>query len=524
MDSQLKIIVTDDFAPMRQTVKRSLESMGYENIYTCQNGREAWEILENKHIDLVLSDINMPVMSGQTLLEKVRNSKKLSHIPFIMLTAEGERDMVMAAINAGVSEFVVKPFTPNLLEKKIYRALHSKKPMLSLEKGTGMPLIEKSLDKSTNEEPVIATNDTILVVDDSPSNIDVIVNLLNKKYKVKAATNGKKAISLATSDSPPSLILLDIMMPEMDGYSVCKILKEDPRCMDIPIIFLSAKGEVKDITKGLELGAVDYVTKPIEPEILLARISTHLAIRKSKNDLSNQLDHMIEMARMQEDIDRIMRHDLKNPLSAITAHTTILMDDPNYSEKQKADINSIQQAANQALNMVTSSLDLFKMETGKYQFKPKSIDIVTILKSVIQDLEGLEKSHRVKFEFSIYHKHVFVLGEETLCYSTLCNLIKNAIEASPDQGKIKLTVEEVGHDIAIRIYNQGVIDPSIRSKLFDKYVTANKEGGTGLGTYSAMMMTLMQKGKLEFETINNEGTLFSLILANSGSGPNKIKK
>ncbi len=117
---------------------------------------------------------------------------------------------------------------------------------------------------------------TILVVDDTPANLKLASGLLKEHYRVKAANNGAKALQIAASDTPPDLILLDIMMPEMDGYEVCRRLKADPKTAGIPIIFLTAKAEVDDEAFGLELGAVDYITKPISPPIAMARIKTHI--------------------------------------------------------------------------------------------------------------------------------------------------------------------------------------------------------------------------------------------------------
>jgi putative two-component system response regulator len=119
---------------------------------------------------------------------------------------------------------------------------------------------------------------TILVVDDTPDNIDVLSGVLRSKYKVKAALNGEKAIRIANKEPQPSMILLDIMMPGMDGYEVCQKLKETPSTAKIPVIFITAKSEDKDEKKGLDLGAVDYITKPINPSIVLARVHTHLAL------------------------------------------------------------------------------------------------------------------------------------------------------------------------------------------------------------------------------------------------------
>jgi len=118
---------------------------------------------------------------------------------------------------------------------------------------------------------------TILVVDDAPENIDVLTGILSHDYKIKAAINGNKALKISLS-SPPDLILLDIMMPGMDGYEVCRKLKEDPRTKNIPVIFVTAKGEVTDEMHGFELGAVDYIVKPVSPPIVLARTKAQLAL------------------------------------------------------------------------------------------------------------------------------------------------------------------------------------------------------------------------------------------------------
>ena len=124
-----------------------------------------------------------------------------------------------------------------------------------------------------------AERSTLLVVDDMPENLTLMSRLLKNDYKVKVANSGEKALKIAASDSPPSLILLDIMMPGMDGYEVCRRLKCDPATMNIPVIFLTARSEVEEEKKGLELGAVDYITKPISPPIIMARVKNHLALK-----------------------------------------------------------------------------------------------------------------------------------------------------------------------------------------------------------------------------------------------------
>ena len=126
---------------------------------------------------------------------------------------------------------------------------------------------------------------TILVVDDTPDNLTLITNLLKDRYRTKIATNGEKALKVAVTGTPPDLVLLDIMMPVMDGYEACRRLKADRKTSGIPVIFLTAKAEEADETLGFEAGAVDYITKPISPPILLARVETHLQLKAVRDFL-----------------------------------------------------------------------------------------------------------------------------------------------------------------------------------------------------------------------------------------------
>jgi len=134
---------------------------------------------------------------------------------------------------------------------------------------------------------------TILVVDDTPDNITLLRDILNERYKVKAATTGEKALKIAFSQNPPDLILLDIMMPEMDGYEVCQRLKAHETTGEIPVIFTTAKAEMEDEIKGFGIGCVDYVTKPISPPILQERVKTHLAL-KAARDLLHRQNEILE--------------------------------------------------------------------------------------------------------------------------------------------------------------------------------------------------------------------------------------
>jgi putative two-component system response regulator len=158
---------------------------------------------------------------------------------------------------------------------------------------------------NTLEPPVASplVKPLILVVDDAPQNLSLMDDLLSDDYAVKVAASGLRALKIARSTPAPDLILLDIMMPDMDGYEVCRQLKADPQTRDIPVIFLTAKTQLADEQQGFVLGAVDYITKPISPPIVMARIATHLALRAAAGFLKSKNAYLeAEVARRTEEI------------------------------------------------------------------------------------------------------------------------------------------------------------------------------------------------------------------------------
>jgi putative two-component system response regulator len=133
---------------------------------------------------------------------------------------------------------------------------------------------------------------TILVVDDVSDNLTLMRGLLKDEYKVKVAPSGERALAIAQSGAPLDLILLDIMMPEMNGYEVCRRLKSDPATRSVPVIFLTGRAEAEDEARGLELGAVDYITKPINPPVLMARVKAQLSLKATAEFLRDKADYI----------------------------------------------------------------------------------------------------------------------------------------------------------------------------------------------------------------------------------------
>ncbi|MFC1857465.1 response regulator [Thermodesulfobacteriota bacterium] len=350
----------------------------------------------------------------------------------------------------------------------------------------------------------------VLVVDDEPNNLQLLGQILQEQYLLSFATDGAKALDAAWKVKP-DIILLDIMMPEMDGYETCRRLKADPKTMKIPVIFVTAMGEVEDESRGFEIGGVDYITKPIKPPLLKARVQTHLELKNARDELEKQNEVLRENARLREDIERITQHDLKSPLNGIINFPNLVTSQGNLSEKQEEYLQKTVQLGYKMLNMINLSLDLYKMEKGVYQFKPVPVDILPVIADILQENRNFILSKKLTAEIILNgrpvteEEHFAIPGENLLFYSMLANLIKNAFEASPRKEKITISLAD-DTDHKIGIHNLGTVPEDIRDTFFEKYSTSGKTTGTGLGTYSAKLIAETQGGQISLDTSEEDGT------------------
>jgi CheY-like chemotaxis protein len=350
----------------------------------------------------------------------------------------------------------------------------------------------------------------ILIVDDTAENLDILMEALGASHAVIAARDGEKALALAQRQPPPDLILLDIMMPGIDGYEVCRRLKAMEATRDIPVIFLTALSNENSEIQGLQQGGADYIHKPISIPLVQARVAVHLELAQARKKLAAQVQSLLEAARLREDVERILRHDLKGPLNPVIGFSEYLQDDDNLTSEQKDCLWMIHQAGLNMLEMINRSLDLYKMEQGCYVFQPSPLELDELLQRVGNDLSSLAQASDVRFD--IAKTGLAVAGESMLCYSMLCNLVKNAVEASPDGATVSMGAERQGDQVAIRIHNQGAVPPAIRENFFDKFATSGKRSGTGLGTYSARLMAQTQRGSIAMDSDETQGTTLTVCL------------
>jgi len=508
-----RILIVDDFEPMRKITADHLKKLGAQNIQMATNGAEALKLLQNQPFDIVISDWNMPVMTGLELLKAIRSNPKLHALPVMMITAEAERARIMEAIANGVSDLLVKPYSAGSLYDRALKAL-SWKPRRSIT-----PETASSTPAASTPAPAPATpqkeagKPTILVVDDTPDNLQLLSHLFKDEYRVRIAHNGAKALNICTSDNPPDLVLLDIMMPGMDGFEVARKMREHPSSETIPVIFVTAMTGEDARMKGLELGAVDFVTKPIDPEVLVPRVRNFMRYVALHKQLQADYDQMLENARLREDVEHITRHDLKGPLAGVIGMIQSMLEDGNVGRKELEQLRMVEETALQTLNMINLSSELYKIETSRFQLNAQPVKIGDILRRIVEISRSTfsEKHLTISVDTdvnAVNEEPPKSLGDAMLCYSLFQNLVKNACEAAPEKSQIIVALHDED-PLRITIQNKGAVPAAIRERFFDKFVTHGKSGGTGLGTYSAKLLAEAQHGRIALD-VNDDNNLTTI--------------
>ncbi|GLR12686.1 hypothetical protein GCM10007907_14760 [Chitinimonas prasina] len=507
------ILIVDDHATLRQSIKGILAELGYQAVEQASNGREAISVLQQHPVACIVSDWNMPGMDGLQLLEWVRTNPPTAGIPFMLLTADATRDRIKAALHRGVSDYLVKPFTSQQFRQRFQRLIDGEAlpPQAPVERAEVVGLPPRDVDGKRK---------TILIVDDVKDNIEVTAGLLEQDYGIKVAISGQKALDIVAKQAP-DLILLDVMMPGMDGHEVCRRLKQDEATRHIPIIFMTARDQPSDVAEGLELGAVDYVVKPAHPTVLRARVRTHLRLAQHLVQLTEQSSTLAEHAHLRDEVERMGRHDLKNPLTAALQASECLLDDPGIGPRQRELARLANDATRQAIEQVNRTLDLFRIETGTFVLQAQPFDLADILVQAARETETsfLAKGIRIQIPADAAHAN-WALGDSGLTASLLGNLLRNAAEASPDNGVVTARFGLNEQWLTLSLHNHGAIPPELRQRFFDKYATAGKVGGTGIGTYSARLYARAQNGELQFESDDAGGTTLILSLPAAPSGSN----
>lgn len=354
---------------------------------------------------------------------------------------------------------------------------------------------------------------SVMVVEDCEPDIDALVACLSDNYQVRVATDGDSALKKIREDVP-DIVLLDILMPGMDGFEVCRQIKEDPGLKDVLIIFVTSLTEAVDETKGLEMGAVDYIAKPFNFAVIRAKIKTHLELTRARKELACQNRILKENIELREQVEQIYRHDLKNPIQAVLGIAQIMKHSETLEKTTRQNLAQEQiNACFTMIDMLNRTMVLYKMEQNVCPVNVAQVDVMPVLERITMVFAKEMAQRQIQFKISVNGAPVdadcpcIILCDEMLFYIMINNLFSNALEASPDGGTVAIRISGPKQgNIQIDIENQGLIPEPIRDKFFDKFVTYGKSQGTGIGTYSAMLTAQLHGGSISFSLSEDTDT------------------
>jgi len=352
----------------------------------------------------------------------------------------------------------------------------------------------------------------VLIVDDVARNIQLVANFLKQAgYDINYALSGKAAINHVKNEKF-DLILLDIMMPEMDGFEVCQKLKSSPDTEEIPVIFLTAKTDIDSLTKAFEVGGLDYITKPFNKAELLVRVKTHLDLQQKKKILK-------ELIATKDKFFSIIAHDLRSPLNQLLGLSEILQKE--IESDRTAEVlklaNLMNKSAKSGRSLLENLLEWSRSQTGSINISPEVLVVSKFAKEVIA-LNGdnaLQKSISIKNKIN---KYITAYADGNMIKTILRNLISNGIKFTQNGGEIILDASVSEHSVTVTVSDSGIgLAKDDISKLFKidinpKTIGNSSEKGTGLGLILCKEFVEINGGQIWVESEIGKGSSFHFSL------------
>ncbi|MBT4839064.1 MAG: response regulator [Methylococcales bacterium] len=384
-----------------------------------------------------------------------------------------------------------------------------------------------------------ANKQKILIVDDVLANVTILAEMLHDDYDLLMANNGLEAIERIKTNLP-DLILLDIVMPEMDGYEVCKYLKKNSQTQHIPIIFITVKNNEGDEEKGLKLGSIDYISRPFNREILKERVKNHLLLKwqsdqlaEAKRELEKRVTERTAELNAAKDLAefansakstflRTMSHEIKTPLNAVYGMNQ-LMHQTELNEEQKDCMNVINESCESLISMVNDVLDFATLDADKMTIEVSIFNFRKMIEDATSKIASLFKDGDVELLINIDEKIPNELnGDSVKLINVMSNLLDNACKFTK-KGKIEILLEVVEEkdeqiDIRFAVKDSGIgISKESQQNIFNVFVqadgkTTRQYSGTGLGLSLSQKLVNLMGGKIEFESEESIGSNFYFSL------------
>lgn len=383
----------------------------------------------------------------------------------------------------------------------------------------------------------------VLVVDDIESNIEFVTDVLElEELDVVGAHDGFEALELANKIQP-DIVLLDISMPRMDGFEVCKKLKDNPNTKHVPVIFLTARIQKEDIVKGFELGAVDYIIKPFNFNELISRVKTHIDLKQKTEKLKNinvELEELVEKRTHQlkvaneelrnsneqlslahEELSKLdktknefllhINHELRTPLNGIQGHLSLLSETSDEETKEE-NIVAINDLTNRLIKVSELSLLFTELKTNHSAIIARPVNFIECLDTAIANRDLSDKNIEIELENNF--TDIQVMAEPKLLLSCLSIVIDNAIKYSPNDGRVIVSIKRYHEFIEMIILDEGPgFSQKAQEELFEFFSADNldhQSHGFGVGLATAKLILNLIKGKIEISNRQPKGALVCL--------------
>ncbi len=343
--------------------------------------------------------------------------------------------------------------------------------------------------------------ETILMVDDTPANLGVLVETLGAAgYRLMVAEDGEEALA-QTEQTLPDLILLDVMMPGIDGFETCRRLKDREATRDVPVLFMTALGETADKVRAFAAGGVDYITKPIEHEEALARVRTHLALRRLQREREAQLA-------LKERFMRIAGHDLRSPLCLMMISCGVARREESLSEKVRLCLDNILESAVEMRRIIDTFLELRGAgETGR-------VDVRMLIAAVLRQHALAAEHKEIVLAADENEGDALAAGDAGFLFQALTNLVSNALKFTPSGGRVSLRAQAAGQCVRVEVSDSGPGVPvAERERLFCERARLSPrptagEASHGVGLAIVKQLIESQGGAVGAEFPTGGGSVF----------------
>lgn len=366
---------------------------------------------------------------------------------------------------------------------------------------------------------------SILVVDDTPANLQVLFQMLKSKgYRARPVPSGALALR-AVEHEPPDLILMDINMPVLDGISTCRRLKENELYRDIPVIFVSARNDTFDKIKAFNAGGVDYVTKPFDSEEVITRVETHLKIRSLQQQLQDRnrqlqenYSQLQELEELRDGLVNMVIHDMRSPLSVIRSALGLLQHDlgDRMGIENKEDIEDAIVSADTLMNMISNLLDISRLEGGEMPLTMEQCNVKGVADSVIKDLAVLSKNITVTTDYRTDNPNAYC--DREVVRRIITNLMSNALKFTQKGGEICLGLVRYENHLEVSVRDNGPgISRDYHEKIFKKFAqsdntTHGRRDTSGLGLTFCKLAVESHGGLIGVDSEVGKGSRFWFTL------------